>query len=102
MTPDSSRAPASLRAAQRRGNPETRRPRTYRTPVRLDPVSRDRRSIFGFSIKGKQALLFLQKKKQKNSYLLGALATPLQKPPTSRSFLVLFFKKERLPSFLTP
>jgi UDP-GlcNAc:undecaprenyl-phosphate GlcNAc-1-phosphate transferase len=42
----------------------------------------------------KQALLFLQKKQQKNSYLLGALALPEPQPPTSKSFLVLFFKKE--------
>jgi hypothetical protein len=44
----------------------------------------------------KQALLFLQKKKQKNSYLLGDLAPALQTPAVSRSFLLLFFKKEVL------
>jgi hypothetical protein len=38
----------------------------------------------------------LQKKKQKNSYLLEAVARPLPTPPTSKSFLLLFFKKEAL------
>jgi membrane-associated phospholipid phosphatase len=45
---------------------------------------------------GKQALLFLQKKKQKNSYLLGALAPLSQIPAINKSFLLLFFKKETL------
>jgi len=38
----------------------------------------------------------LQKKKQKNSYLLEDLATALPAPAVSRRFLVLFFKKELL------
>jgi hypothetical protein len=50
-------------------------------------------------VKGKQALLFLQKKQQKNSYLLGVLATAGQNPATNKSFLLLFFKKDAL-SFL--
>jgi len=49
---------------------------------------------------GKQGLLFLQKKKQKNSYLLRALAPPSPTPPANKSFLLLFFKKEVLASFL--
>jgi hypothetical protein len=48
-------------------------------------------------MKVKQALLFLQKKKQKNSCFLLALAPPSPQPAVSKSFLVLFFKKERLP-----
>jgi len=42
----------------------------------------------------KKALLFLQKKKQKNSYLRRAVATALPAPAVSKSFLLLFFKKE--------
>jgi hypothetical protein len=42
----------------------------------------------------------LQKKKRKNSYLLGALAPPLPRPAVNKSFLLLFFKKEVLSSFL--
>jgi hypothetical protein len=38
---------------------------------------------------------FLKKKRAKNFYLLGVVATPLQIPPVNRSFL-LFFKKEAL------
>jgi hypothetical protein len=45
----------------------------------------------------KQALLFY-KKEAKNFHLLRALATPVPRPPVSKSFLVLFFKKEPLPS----
>jgi len=48
--------------------------------------------------RAKQALLFLQKKKQKNSYLLGAVAPAGQAPALSKSFLLLFFKKEALAS----
>jgi len=44
----------------------------------------------------------LQKKKQKNSYLLGDLAAALQLPAMSKSFLLLFFKKEALSSLLQP
>jgi hypothetical protein len=44
----------------------------------------------------KKALLFLQKKKQKNSYLLEVVAPPVNKTPISKSFLLLFFKKEVL------
>jgi hypothetical protein len=46
----------------------------------------------------KQALLFLQKKKQKNSYDLWALAPSGPGPTIIRRFLLLFFKKEALPS----
>jgi hypothetical protein len=46
----------------------------------------------------KQALLYLQKKQQKNSYLLGVVAPAVQTPPISKSFLLLFFKKEALSS----
>jgi phospholipase C len=49
--------------------------------------------------KAKQALLFLQKKKQKNSYFPGVFARPVTEPATSKSFLLLFFKKEALASF---
>jgi hypothetical protein len=49
-------------------------------------------------MKGKEALLFLQKKKQKNSYLRRALAPSSPNPTVSKSFLLLFFKKEALPS----
>jgi hypothetical protein len=51
-------------------------------------------------LKREQALLFVNKKKQKNFALLGALATALPQPPLSRSFLVLFLKKEPLAGFL--
>ncbi len=44
----------------------------------------------------KEALLFLKKKQQKNFYFPRDLVTPLQTPAVNRSFLVLFFKKERL------
>jgi hypothetical protein len=44
----------------------------------------------------KQALLFLQKKQQKNSYLPRAVAPPVNAPAGPEIFLVLFFKKERL------
>jgi hypothetical protein len=44
----------------------------------------------------RKSLLFLQKKKQKNSYLRGALAPTRQMPTFSKSFLLLFFKKEAL------
>jgi hypothetical protein len=43
-----------------------------------------------------QELLFLQKKKQKNSYLLRDVATPEPHPARTKSFLLLFFKKEAL------
>jgi hypothetical protein len=49
----------------------------------------------------KEALLFLKKKKQKNFYLLGALAGWLPKPAVSKSFLLLFFKKEALAFLLS-
>jgi hypothetical protein len=42
----------------------------------------------------KQALLFLQKKKQKNSYFLRDLAPAGQKPAGPKVFLVLFFQKK--------
>jgi hypothetical protein len=44
----------------------------------------------------KQALLFLTKKEAKKLLLLRAEATPSPQPPMSRSFLLLFFKKEVL------
>ncbi len=44
----------------------------------------------------KKALLFLQKKKQKNSYLLRVVALAMQLPRVDESFLLLFFKKETL------
>jgi hypothetical protein len=50
--------------------------------------------------RSKQALLFLKKKKQKNFYLLWALARKVPTPPVSKSFLLLFFKKEALPFLL--
>jgi hypothetical protein len=50
-------------------------------------------------VKVKQGLLFLQKKKQKNSLSL-ARAGDRAGNPTPESFLLLFFKKEVLP-FLT-
>ncbi len=43
--------------------------------------------------KAKQALLFVNKKKQKN-FVLRAVATAWPTPTVNRSFLVLFFKKE--------
>jgi hypothetical protein len=43
-----------------------------------------------------QALLFLQKKKQKNSYSLRVVAMAVSQPAFSKSFLLLFFKKEVL------
>jgi membrane-associated phospholipid phosphatase len=48
----------------------------------------------------KKALLFLQKKKQKTAYLLGDVARPVPGPAMSRSFLLLFFKKEGLACLL--
>jgi hypothetical protein len=39
---------------------------------------------------------FLQKKKQKNSYLLRVAALAGKTSPVSKSFLLLFFKKEAL------
>jgi lysophospholipase L1-like esterase len=48
----------------------------------------------------KQELLFLQKKKQKNSHYLRALAPRPPKPAGNKSFLLLFFKKEVLAFFL--
>jgi hypothetical protein len=38
----------------------------------------------------------LKKKKQKNFWLLEVVATPVSTPAISRSFLLLFFKKEVL------
>jgi hypothetical protein len=38
----------------------------------------------------------LQKKKQKNFYLLWAVAPPGDAPADNKSFLLLFFKKEAL------
>jgi hypothetical protein len=40
----------------------------------------------------------VNKKKQKNFDLPGALAPLLPRPPISKSFLLLFFKKEVLSS----
>jgi len=47
----------------------------------------------------KKEVLFLQKKNQKNSYLIGDLAAAGDTPPAGKSFLLLFFKKEVLASF---
>jgi hypothetical protein len=38
----------------------------------------------------------LKKKKQKKLLLLGVMATPVSRPAVSKSFLLLFFKKEAL------
>jgi hypothetical protein len=73
-------AAASLRAAQRRGNPEAGRRGKYGTPHRP------------------KALSFLKKKQQKNVCSLRAAATPAPHPLTTKSFLLLFFKKEALAS----
>jgi len=43
----------------------------------------------------RKALLFVNKKKQKNFDFLATLLKPAP-PPTHKSFLVLFFKKEPL------
>jgi hypothetical protein len=43
-----------------------------------------------------KAVLFLQKKHQKNSRLMRAFAPIRPKPPVNKSFLLLFFKKEVL------
>jgi len=53
-------------------------------------------------MKPEKVLLFLQKKKQKNSCLLEVVAPSLPHPPESKSFLLLFFKKEVLPYFTSP
>jgi hypothetical protein len=44
----------------------------------------------------KKVLLFLQKKKQKNSYFLGVVAPVDEQSAINKSFLLLFFKKEVL------
>jgi hypothetical protein len=44
-------------------------------------------------------LLFVNKKKQKNFDSVGAWATPVDKPPMSKSFLLVFVKKAALTSF---
>jgi len=46
-----------------------------------------------------QGLLFLKKKQQKNFCSLRVSATAWPKPAKSKSFLLLFFKKEALASF---
>jgi len=53
-------------------------------------------------IDGKKVPIFLQKKKQKTSYLLGALLLAVPTPTFGKSFLVLYFKKEPLASFSKP
>jgi hypothetical protein len=50
-------------------------------------------------MQGEQELLFLQKKKQKNSCLLGVVAPTGPAPAMSKSFLLLFFKKGALAFF---
>jgi hypothetical protein len=50
----------------------------------------------------KKAFLFLQKKKQKNSHVLGVFALASQTPTMTKSFLppavrLLFFRKEAIP-----
>jgi hypothetical protein len=47
-------------------------------------------------LKSAEELLFLQKKKEKNSYLLRVVAITVNMSATYRSFLLLFFKKEVL------
>jgi hypothetical protein len=42
---------------------------------------------------------FFEKKEAKKLLLLGALAGRLPQPSVNKSFLLLFFKKEALPSF---
>jgi len=44
----------------------------------------------------KEALLFVNKKKQKNFICFWPLAVPTPREAEQKSFLVLFFKKERL------
>jgi len=47
-------------------------------------------------IKEKASTSFFEKKKQKNFCSLRALATAVPAPARTKSFLVLFFKKEQL------
>jgi len=51
------------------------------------------------SLQAREALLFLKKKKQKDFFMLGHGLWPCVAPMNrgKKSFLVLFFKKERLP-----
>jgi hypothetical protein len=48
---------------------------------------------------GRKGLLFLKKKKQKDFYPFAPGLCDLARAPMGGSFLVLFFKKEPLPSF---
>jgi len=48
----------------------------------------------------KKDLLFLKKKKQKDFYPFWPRLTDQHRQQMGKSFLVLFFKKERLPCFL--
>jgi hypothetical protein len=48
--------------------------------------------------KARKAVTFLKKRYQKTFGLRGALESP--RPTLSKSFLLLFFKKEALSSFL--
>jgi len=48
----------------------------------------------------KKSLLFLKKKKQKDFYPFLPRLTEQHRQQMGKSFLVLFFKKERLPGFL--
>jgi hypothetical protein len=52
-------------------------------------------SKFGARVR-KQALLFLQKKKQKKLLFVGGCGSSVANAPRSRRFLFLFFKKEVL------
>jgi len=53
--------------------------------------------MMGSTVLSKQALLFLKKKKQKNVWPESA-SVPPQRTEFNKSFLLLFFKKEVLPS----
>jgi hypothetical protein len=56
--------------------------------------------FFGFSIERiKARTSFFEKKEAKKLLLLRVVASAMPTPPTNKSFLVLFFKKEPLTSF---
>jgi hypothetical protein len=52
--------------------------------------------ILAVGFEEEERLLFVNKKKQKNFDLLGAVAAASPKPAIPKSFLLLFFKKEVL------
>jgi hypothetical protein len=55
-------------------------------------------AIHACGVKSEARPSFFEKKEVKKLLLLRALAPALPLPPISKSFLVLFFKKEPLPS----